>query len=128
MKVNTIRDLRVKRTDGTAYNLDIGCPVELPDADAQSLMRKYPSWIRQVDDNTLAQPPVEVDPSIPLPTTLPKLLTFKVGQYITWNSPRFGVRSGRVIAVDGGWLVTNSDRGVLEWTHAVHVAAYRIGL
>ena len=128
MKIDTLRLLKVRRPDGTAYNLDIGCPVELPDADAQSLLRKYPSWIRKVDDSIPAQPPVEADPSTLLPTTLPKLLTFKVGQYITWNSPRFGVRSGRIIAVDGGWLVTNSDRGVLEWTHAVHVQSYRMGL
>jgi len=119
MKVKTLRLLKIARPDGTAYNLDIGHPVELPDVDARSLLTKYPSWIREVDERTPAQPPVEADPSPPQPsgaTTLPKLLTFKVGQYVTWNSPRFGVRSGRVLTrVEGGWMITLTAEGGLTW-------------
>lgn len=60
----------------------------------------------------------------------PKELAFDVGQYITWKSPRAGVRSGRILAMVGDWIATNSDshKGLLEWTHAVDLRPYLMGV
>ncbi len=96
MRIESSKPLTVQMPDGQVQ-LDPGVPVSLPDDVANKLLKKAPGLVRVVEQTNHDS-------------------TWRPGRMVEWNSPRFGVRCGRVMgAGEEGWELVLSPAAGLVW-------------